>query len=98
LTVSVIIIGSYGGTTVVIIKIHLKNSFSLLLYSFSIPWSNTYAEVINEHINKNKTIHNPSFSKSFKFYALATTLRINFPFEVSKPVARTKPRHPLFGS
>ena len=62
------------------------------------PWSKTYADVINEHINKNRTIHNPSFSYNFKFYAFATTLLINLPFEVSKPVARTKPRHPLFGN
>lgn len=32
LTAKFNIIGSYGGTTVVKIKMHLKNNFSLLLY------------------------------------------------------------------
>ena len=89
--------GSSGGTTVVIIRIHLKKSFYLLLYSCSIPWSRTYAEVIKEQIKRNKRIQSPSFSQSFRFSALEITFRISFPLRVSNPVERTTPKQPLLG-
>lgn len=54
--------------------------------------------MISEHINKNNTIHRPSFYYNFKFSALATTRRISLPFEVSKPVAKTRPKHPFDGN
>lgn len=79
------------------IRIQRKKSFYLLRYSFYIPLSNTYADVINEHINKKPIINNPSFCYILSDSALNITFLINFPFEVSNPVVSTIPIHPLIG-
>ena len=97
LTVRVIIMGNSGGTTVVMMRMQRRKSFSLLLSSFYIPWSRTYAEVMREQISRNRMIHNPSFSSSFKLSVLAITFLKSLPFEVSKPVESTMPIQPFFG-
>ena len=94
-TAKVKIIGSSGGTTVVMIRMHLKNSLFLFLCSFYNPLSNTYAAVIKEQISKKRITNNPSFCLIFILFVLEMTLRINEPFEVSKPVLKTRARHPL---
>lgn len=53
---------------------------------------------MSEQMSKNNTIHNPSFYSSFKFYAFATTRRMSLPLEVSKPVAKTRPKQPFGGN
>lgn len=95
-TAKVKIIGSSGGTTVVMIRMHLKNNLFLFLCSFYNPLFNTYAAVIKEHINKNKITNNPSFCLMFMLLVLEITLLINEPFEVSNPVLKTRAKHPLF--
>lgn len=97
LTAKVKIIGNSGGTTVVMIRIHLRNSFYLLLYSLSIPWSRTYADVMSEQTSRKAMIQSPSFCYILRLSAFATTFLISLPFEVSKPMVKTMPIHPLTG-
>lgn len=94
-TAKVKIIGNYGGTTVVMIRIHLKNNLFLFLCSFYNPLFNTYAAVIKEQISKNRITNNPSFCLMFMLLVLDITLRIKDPFEVSNPVLKTRAKHPL---
>ena len=79
------------------ISIQRKNSFYLLRYSFYMPLSRTYADVINEQINKNPIINKPSFCYIFSDSALKITFLINLPFEVSNPIVKTIPMHPFIG-
>jgi hypothetical protein len=76
---------------------HRRKSFYLLLYSFYMPLSKTYADVINEQISKNPIINNPSFCYILSDSALNITFLINFPLEVSNPVVNTIPIHPFIG-
>lgn len=83
------IIGSSGGTTVVIIRIHLKNSLFLSLDPSSNPLTNTYPEEIKEKTSKMNIKAKASVYLIYKFSLLNRTVLINFPFEVSNPVFKT---------
>lgn len=79
--------GSSGGTTVVIIVIHLIKSFSFDLFGSYIPWYNTYPEQIIAKTSKiNIRIYPSVFLTALVLY---NTVLIIFPFSVSNPVLRT---------
>jgi hypothetical protein len=86
------IIGNSGGTTVVIIKIHLKNNLFLLLSSSSNPYIKTLP--IQPGL-ESSCLTNGSGGGASEFLS---NLRIpfggliNFPLEVSNPVLKTLAR------
>lgn len=83
LTAMVSIIGNSGGTTVVIIKIHLKNNLFLSLVGSWSPWYNTLAEEIMENKSKMKIKMKASVYFTEMFSLLNNTVLINFPLAVS---------------
>lgn len=89
------IIGNSGGTTVVTIKIHLKNSLFLSRDPSSNPLINTYPLDIKENNRRININANASVYLIYKFSLLKRTVLINLPLEVSYPVLNTLARHAL---
>ena len=88
-TAIVKIIGNSGGTTVVMIKIHLKNNLFLSLVGSANPYIKILAEVIIEKTNSKMIKMKASFCLIEIFSLLNKTVLINFPLAVSNPVLRT---------
>ena len=90
------IIGNSGGTTVVTIKIHLKNNLFLSREPSSNPLINTYPLDIIENKSSTKINAKASVCLIYKFSLLKSTVLINLPLEVSYPVLKTLAIHALF--
>ena len=80
------IIGSSGGTTVVIIRMQRIKSLFLSREPSSKPFTNTYPEEMQAKINKTKIKTKASVCFICKFSLLNKTVLINLPLDVSNPV------------
>src|SRR3990167_4494941 len=90
-------IGSSGGTTEVMIKVHFNNNLYLFTPSSYQLVNKTYPDAANAKINKNKINNKLSVLFAVTLSVENSIVLINLPWFVSNPVRSTNAIAPLSG-